>query len=254
VLEVVHRSPQCFGLKRSRWWLDGLRQVISWLRSCSLVGVWRLLRRLGIHYKRGQSYLHSPDPAYDLKMAYIQAAQAQAARSATVEFLYQDELTYMRRPTVAQGYAQRGQPAPRAHLGYRANTRRRIAACLNMHTGHVVAWQRARFDHGTLLRFFQAVEAAYPQATRIFVALDNWPPHFHPTLVMALQPSKIMLLRLPTYAPWTNPVEKFWRLLYQDLLHLHPFVDDWEALQAAVQTWLDQWTEGSSDLLCYVGL
>ena len=254
VLDVVQRSPHLFGLDRSRWWLAGLRQVITWLATCSLAGIWKVLRRLGLHYKRGQVYLHSPDPAYDLKMAYIHAAQAQAVAAEDIVFLYEDELTYARRPSIAQGYALQGLAAPRARLGYRPNTRRRIAACLDIHTGQVFAWQRTRFDHRTLLRFFQALEAAYPHASRIFIALDNWPPHFHPSLVMALQPGKIMLLRLPTYAPWTNPVEKLWRALYQEVLHLHAFADDWAALQAAVQAWLDQWALGSVDLLRYVGL
>jgi transposase len=42
----------------------------------------------------------------------------------------------------------------------------------------------------------------------------------------ALAPSKIVLVPLPTYAPWTNPVEKVWRKLCQEVLHLHEFVDE----------------------------
>ena len=58
--EVIRRSPRLYGLKRSRWWLDGLRQVVNWLRGLSLAGVHKLLRRLGIRYKRGRRYVHSP--------------------------------------------------------------------------------------------------------------------------------------------------------------------------------------------------
>ena len=65
-----------------------------------------------------------------------------------------------------------------------------------------------------LRRSFHAVAAADPQAERLYSALDNWPVHFHfhPELLAALPP-QITLVPLPTYAPWTNPVEKVWRWL-----------------------------------------
>jgi transposase len=67
-------------------------------------------------------------------------------------------------------------------------------------------------------------------------------------------PTYAQRLFLPTYAPWTNPIEKVWRKLYADLLHLHRRVTDWEALQHDVQAWLDQWQQPSPDLLRYTGL
>lgn len=70
----------------------------------------------------------------------------------------------------------------------------------------------------TLRHYFEAVAAAYPAAERIYSALDNWPVHFHPVLRAALPP-RLTLLPLPTYAPWTNPVEKVWRWLYAEVLH-----------------------------------
>jgi transposase len=62
----------------------------------------------------------------------------------------------------------------------------------------------------------------------------------------------VRLLRLPTYAPWTNPIEKVWRKLKQEVLHQHDFGDDWAGLQQAVQGWL-AWA-APADLLRYTGL
>jgi len=86
------------------------------------------------------------------------------------------------------------------------------------------------------------------------VVQDNWPVHFHEEVLAALSGSKIVLVPLPTYAPWTNPVEKVWRKLYQEVLHLHHFGDDWDGLRRAVEQWLTQFADGSVDLLRYVGL
>lgn len=252
--EVIHRSPRLFGLARSRWWLAGLRRVVPWLAGRSLGGVHGILRRLRVAYKRGRRYVHSPDPAYDAKLAAIAQARAHATEDpGRVAFLYQDELTYYRRPTVAQGYAPLGSAAPCARQGYGSQRRRRIAACLDVRTGRLVAWQRERYDVRTLGRYFQAVASAYPHAERIYIALDNWPVHAHPDLLAALPP-RITLLPLPTYAPWTNPVEKVWRWLYAEVLHLHEFTDRWLELGQVVDAWLAQWADSGPALLHYVGL
>ena len=252
---MVHRSPELYGLGRSRWWLAGLRQSIPLLGPLSLTGVHLLLRRLKVHYKRGRRYLHSPDVDYDDKLAHIAAAYEQAVLCPEQSvFLYQDEFTYYRAPGVAASYGQAAADDVRADLGYRFNLRRRIAACVDALTGQVLAQQRASFRVSNLIRFFQQVDQAFPLAQHIFIVLDNWPVHFHDRVVRALQATKITLLPLPTYAPWLNPTEKVWLKLCQEVLWLHRLPDDWLALQNRVQAWLDQFQAGSPDLLRCLGL
>ena len=252
---VIHRPPRLVGLARSRWWLDGLRQAVPWLKRLSLPGVYKILRRFKLHYKRGRRYVHSPDLAYDEKLALIEHARA-LAHGAPKHFalLYQDELTYYAWPSVAQGYARACSDQPHARQGLRSNRKRRIAGALDVRTGRLFTWQRAKFDRHTLSRYFKALDAEYPDVDLIFVVLDNWPLHFHPDVLAALVNTKIVLLPLPTYAPWTNPIEKVWRKLYQELLHQHDLADRWSDLQTLVQAWLDQYARASTDLLHYVGL
>lgn len=226
-----------------------------WLNALSLSGTHRLLHRLEVRYRRGQERFHSPDPDYDAKLAAVAQARAEAARRpGRVVFLYQDEFTYYRRPSVARAWYPKGGPGRPARLGHKVNTARRVLGTLEASTGRLFCWQRAHADRATLIRYYRAVEAAYPEAEMIYLAQDNWPVHFHPDVRAALARSKVRLMRLPTYAPWTNPIEKVWRRLKQELLHQHDFEDDWVGLQAAVTAWLDKWTGGSTDLLRYVGL
>lgn len=256
---MVGQPPARFGICASyqtRWRLADLRRVIDWLQERSLATVSTTLRAGGIRFRRGRAHVHSPDPEYTTKLARIQTISwySRQAPDQLVR-LYEDELTYYRRASVAPDYTVlAAQPQPLAEQGWGANTTRRIAGCLDATTGQLFAWQRAHFDRVTLGRFFAAVEAAYPHATQIFVLLDNWPVHFHPDLLRDLRGSKLTLVRLPTYAPWTNPIEKVWRKLYADVLHLHRRATDWERLQQDVQTWLDQWAEPSPTLLRYTGL
>ena len=239
----------------ARWWLAGIRQQVSWLCDCCLTTVWRTLRRCGLVYKRGRRHVHSPDPAYDPKLQRV-ATITWYSRQAPQQIvrLYQDEVTYYRKASVATAYAVGGADQPRAEQGWGRNTSRRIAGCLDATTGQLLSWQRAHFDATTLLRFYQALEQAYPHAEQLFLIQDNWPCHTAHEVLEGLRGSKITLVPLPTYAPWTNPIEKVWRKLAQEVLHLHPWGDAWDQLQAAVQRWLDHYAAPSDDLLRYVGL
>jgi transposase len=252
---VVHRSPRLLGLDRSRWWLDGLRQAVAWMAELSPGGVHRLLRRLGVRYKRGRRYVHSPDPLYDSKMAAVQAAAAEALdHPENSAFLYEDEFTYYRRPTAARADAAVGADDPRADQGHGNNSKRRVLASLDIRTGRLISWQRSSTGRDVLIRYFREVESHYPEVETVTIALDNWPVHFHEDVVTALAGTKIKLLRLPTYAPWANPVEQVWRWLYATILHHHEFRDDWGRLKEEVTSWLGRWADGSLELLHYVGL
>src|SRR5512146_1982906 len=64
----------------------------------------------------------------------------------------------------------------------------------------------------------------------------------------------IQIVQLPTYASWTNPIEKLWRWLKQDVVHLHRLANDLEGLRAKVKDFLNRFDAGSTDLLRYTGL
>ncbi|HUY77965.1 MAG TPA: transposase [Ktedonobacterales bacterium] len=259
VIQVVGQAPAAFNLTGSyqtRWWLDGVRQAVDWLHDCCLATVSKTLWACGIRLRRGRRHVHSPDPLYAEKIARIATITWYSRQDpAHTVRLYQDEVTYYRRASVAQGYTlTRVQPQPLAHQGVGANTMRRIAGCLDAATGQLFAWQRAHFDRHTLLHFYQEVEAAYPQADQLFLIQDNWPVHWHADIREGLRGSKFTLVFLPTYAPWTNPIEKVWRKLYAEVLHLHPWADQWDLAQQAVQRWLDHAAAPSLDLMRYTGL
>lgn len=67
VEQVLRQSPRSFGLAQTRWTLRALAQVVPSLRGFSEMGVWKVLHRMGLRYKRGQPHLSSPDPEYEEK-------------------------------------------------------------------------------------------------------------------------------------------------------------------------------------------
>ena len=278
MLHILHQAPSQLGLEQTRWTLRALlRAVQAWLHLHSLPGLSRLLRRLKIHWKRGRYHVHSPDADYldKLKDVWVLIRLVPAFWEEPV-LLFADEFSLTRHPSLAQAYEQAGPVQPLAELGYKANYTWRIAAALNLWTGQVTYHQARVMDITRLIVFYRKLCQTYPQLD-IYVVEDNWPLHFHPDVLAALQEQTfpygvhipahwhrtdrpvghlhlpIQILPLPTYASWTNPIEKLWRLLRQEVLHLHRYADEWPALKQRVFRFLDQFSSGSKELLHYVG-
>ena len=206
-----------------------------------------MLQRLKIHYKRARSYIHSPDPDYEAKLWDVQISIVRARRALQrCVVLFQDEFTYYRQPTLAAAYELAGPFQPLARLSYR-----RVAAALDPFTGRVVYMQASRISVQTLVDFYQQVCATY-KGEMIYLVQDNWPTEPSPRARRLNLP--IQLLPLPTYASWTNPIEKLWRWVQQEVFHLHRYADRWSELQSKISEFLAQFAEGSQELLRYVGL
>ena len=271
-------------MAQSRWRLEDLIEHCKWLNLETESGMSQLLQRLGIHYKRGRDHVHSPDPFYQAKIDEISALKERMQSQQSLEvLLYLDELTYDRQPSVACAYEEAGEARPHAQRSLLSNTATRVVGTLDALSGRVLFQSGCKVGIKELVHFYQHVRQAYPQAQRIWVVQDNWPIHFHPDVLVALEPQKtpfafprpkdwpdkpspaavkrwgdlrlpIQFVLLPTYASWCNPIEKLWRWLRQDVLRLHQGAADWPMLISQVHAFLDQFAHGSTDLLRYVGL
>ncbi len=58
--EMLHQSPELFGIEKSRWTIKDIQSACESLQSYSESGVWRVLNRLGIVYKRGKKISSQP--------------------------------------------------------------------------------------------------------------------------------------------------------------------------------------------------
>lgn len=279
MLHIVRRDPRQIGESTSRWTLAGIRRVCHWLEHLSESGIWRALEALEVHWKRGREYVHSPDPEYEDKRARLAHIWREVCAEPTRKtLLFLDELTYYRHPTVGYSYAASGSKAPLARRSHRSNTSTRIIGALNGLTGAVSYVQRTKIGIAGIVRLYEQVVQQYP-GQRLYIVQDNWPVHFHPDVLAALEPQEtpfawcrppdwgdmasprarklnlpIQIVQLPTYASWLNPIEKVWRKLKQEVLHLHRWADDLPELRQQAMSFLDQFINGSLDLLRYVGL
>ena len=228
---------------------------MSWLQGYSEAGIYKVLKRLGFSRKQAINFIRSPDPNYRAKWQAVLRAYSEAvAHPQEVLLLFLDELTYYRRPSKAPAYHQTGATQPQAREVAGSNTQTRLVAVLNARTGQVTYLQRSKIGAEALALFYAQIRLAYPEVTKIYVAQDNWPVHKLDLVYQALQLQRLTPLFLPTYASWLNPIEKLWRWLKQDVLHLHRLASQLHELRQLVLAFLDQFKHGSTPLLHYVGL
>lgn len=249
-------APTQAGQKRSRWTLGLIQSQFERFQEYTLSGVWRWLRGKKIHYKRGQQHVHSPDPSYAQKAAYIQALLREAREHPwEVVVLFLDEVSYTRWALVAPVYAPAGRQQPQVELPCGYNTVGRILGVLDAVTGQVHFLSRSKIRVAVLVEMLTILRSAYPQAKRIYLIQDNWHNvHFHPRQVAAAETAHITLVAMPTYAPWLNPIEKLWRKLKQEIVLMHANGQEWEVLRQRVCDFLNQFAKGSPELVKYVGL
>jgi transposase len=258
VREALRRAPPAAAREPApaRWSLWHLKEVSQLLSDYSVSGIWRLLQEWGLRYKRGRDYVHSPDPHYlekrDFAQQCVERARASYPRIVT---LYLDEVTYYRQPSLSSDWSLCGAcEQPLARFSYAKNTKARVVAALDVVSGQVIFEQGAKIGVKQLARFYPRVREHYPAAEVIYVIQDNWPIHFYPQVMESAVTSRVEVVPLPTYAPWLNPIEKLWRKLKQEVLHLHRLSDEWHTLQQRVGQFLEAFKAGSLSLLRYVGL
>lgn len=281
VYYTIGQDPGQVNTHQTRWTLQILGNTVPWLRDVSVPGIHQILTRLGISYKRARLYLHSPDKDYAEKINRIQQVLEETRQDPEAAVvLYQDEFSFYRNPTLAKDWARTGTKTPLAYQSYKAKDICYGIGALNPHTGDVVYQQVPKCTAEALHSFYTEICQRYTNMERIYLIQDNWSTHFQANLLDALLPQKVSfvkprppnwtgklskkigdlkklpieIIQLPTYAPWTNPIEKLWRWARQSVLHLHRHCDDWQTLKNKVIAFMSQFIGGSQTLLHYVGL
>lgn len=228
------------------------------MNLATLSGVRRRLKAWGIVYKQGRIRVTSPDPAYDQKLAMVERALHEARiQPQAVAFLYQDEKTVYRRASVGYSYGERGSGGskqPSSDFIGGANTKFRIAGALDAMTGKVISKTGSKVGIQQFCGFLEQIRREYGPDIKLYLAMDNWPVHHHEEVKKTAERNSISILYLPTYAPWTNPIEKLWKKLETEILKLHRYSSRWEELREMIRGFLKRFNRPSPDLLSYIGL
>lgn len=135
-----------------------------------------------------------------------------------------------------------GQPCKRYGLG-----------AVNYHTGETVVLFRRRKRRREVAELLQALVDKHPTGT-IYVTWDNADTHEDDEVeaVVRAAAGRLVLLYLPTYSPWLNPIEMLWRHFRREVTHCELF-ETLEALLRAAQNFFDRYNLCPQRVLSIIG-
>jgi transposase len=169
--------------------------------------------------------------------------------------LFQDEASFYRQPSQACLWYRMGRRQPHMPWSHRSNTLVRAAGCLDAMTGQTQVLQAKKIDVPHLIESYRKLLEAYPDALMIYLIQDNWPVHFHVKVREFLgEHPRLQILRLPTYAPRLNAVEKLWKWARQTLCHAHPFCDDFNQFKVQLKARFDEAAASPAVMARYCGI
>lgn len=124
---------------------------------------------------------------------------------------------------------------------------------VNYHTGDTVVLFRRRKRRKEVADLLQTLIDKHPTGT-IFVALDNASTHQDDEVEAVLRGAagRLVLLYLPTYSPWLNPIEMLWRQFRREVTHCELF-ESVKALLVAAQAFFDRYNQKPDEVLSIVG-
>lgn len=96
---------------------------------------------------------------------------------------------------------------------------------VNYHSGETVVQVRKHKRRREIAQLLEQLLLKHPTAT-IFVAWDNANTHQDDEVEAVVRGAagRLVLLYLPTYSPWLNPIEMLWRHFRREVTHGEIFV------------------------------
>ena len=107
---------------------------------------------------------------------------------------------------------------------------------VNYHTGETVVIVRRRKRPSEIAEFLELLLEKHPHET-IYVAWDNANTHEDEEVEAVVRGAAghLILMYLPTYSPWLNPIEMLWRHFRREVTHCELFI----SVKALVEATLD---------------
>ena len=135
-----------------------------------------------------------------------------------------------------------GQPTKRFGIG-----------AVDYHTGETVVFFHRRKRRREIAELLQALLLKHPMGT-IYVAWDNAGTHQDDEVeaVVRSAAGRLVLLYLPTYSPWLNPIEMLWRHFRREVTHCELF-ESIEVLLTAARDFFARYKQYPERILSIIG-
>lgn len=219
---VVAKTPRDFGFLRSRWSCATL-VLLLWQEQRIAVSAETIRRHLHheqIVWRRPRPVLGLRDPEYERKLRKIRQLLAHLPDSETIVF--EDEVDVNLNPKIGAMWMRRGKQTEVLTPG--DNEKRYLAGSLHWRTGKLlVSPPGTRRNAKLFVAHLDDLRRRLRCYQHIHVICDN--ARFHTCRLvkeyLARWGHRISLHFLPTYAPQTNPIERVWWHLHEEITRNH---------------------------------
>ncbi len=167
-------------------------------------------------------------------------------------FYYADEFNLSWLPTLTAMWSPKGQQVMISTPG-QPQKRYGIGA-VDYHAGQTVVLIRRHKRRREIAELLEALVEKHPAGT-IYVAWDNASTHEGDEIEAVVRGAagRLVLLYLPSYSPWLNPIEMLWRHFRREVTHceLFPTV---KALIAAATAFFDRYNHVPKQMRSIIGV
>jgi transposase len=166
-------------------------------------------------------------------------------------FYYADEFNLSWLPTLRAMWSPKGQQVMIKTPGQQ-QTYYGIGA-VNYYTGETVVQFQQHKRRQEMAHLLEALVEKHPTGT-IYVTWDNANTHEDDEVEAVIQAAegRLVLLYLPTYSPWLNPIEMLWRHFRREVTHCELF-QTMQALLIAAQDFFDRFNQSPCKILSVIG-
>lgn len=132
-------------------------------------------------------------------------------------------------------------------------TRHYGIGAVNYHSGQTVVMLEKRKKREQIALLLEVLLAKNP-SKRVYVAWDNADTHSGGKVeeVVRAAAGRLVLLYLPTYSPWLNPIEMLWRHFRREVTHCELFPSVKELLEAT-KSFFDRYNNMKEQILTIIG-
>jgi putative transposase len=219
---VLKKTPRDFGFLRSRWSCATL-VLLLWEEQRITVSAETIRRQLHceqVVWRRPRPVLGPKDPEYEQKLRKIRRLLAHLPDDETAVF--EDEVDVNLNPKIGSMWMRRGEQAEVVTPGN--NVKRYLAGSLHWRTGKLlVSPPGTRRNAKLFVAHLDDLRRRLRQYRHIHVICDN--AKFHDCRLvqefLARWGHRISLHFLPTYSPQTNPIERVWWHLHEEITRNH---------------------------------
>lgn len=190
----------------------------------------KLLKRIGFSYKKPKRFPAKADPAAQeiFLQETLEPLVAQASDDTPLYFM--DAVHAQHNSVPAYGWLLTGEDTPlRSNAG---RARVSINGAFSLHDQAVVHRQDERINGVSNAALLQAILDRHPAAKEIRVIADGAPCNHGPDVQAFLAENpRLKIIRLPTYSPNLNLVERLWLLFKKSVVYnkYHPTLKDFKA-------------------------